>query len=115
MRGFRNGVGFGRTENILAGWLERMVRARIGGNGNVWFEKRDHPCMMGVSACCEKRSKQKEVATLFTSLSRFLTLSSLLFSLPFGSSTVETKLCDPDVNSQAGYFKITGSKDKNCT
>ncbi|GAB5036979.1 serine protease [Nannochloropsis oceanica] len=26
---------------------------------------------------------------------------------------VETKLCDPDVNSQAGYFKITGSKDKN--
>lgn len=30
-------------------------------------------------------------------------------------STVETKLCDPDVNSQAGYFKISGSKDKNCT
>ncbi|EWM30038.1 serine protease family [Nannochloropsis gaditana] len=26
---------------------------------------------------------------------------------------VETKLCDPDVNSQAGYFKISGSKDKN--
>lgn len=33
-------------------------------------------------------------------------------SLP---SLVETKLCDPDVNSQAGYFKISGSKDKNCT
>jgi hypothetical protein len=31
------------------------------------------------------------------------------------TSTVETKLCDPDVNSQAGYFKISGSKDKNCT
>ena len=34
---------------------------------------------------------------------------------PFCPSIVETKLCDPDVNSQAGYFKNSGSKDKNCT
>lgn len=27
---------------------------------------------------------------------------------------VETKLCDPDVQSQSGYFKIAGSKDMNC-
>lgn len=28
---------------------------------------------------------------------------------------VETKLCDPNVQSQSGYFKIKGSKDTNCT
>lgn len=29
--------------------------------------------------------------------------------------TVETKLCDPGVQSQSGYFKVTGTKDTNCT
>ena len=37
------------------------------------------------------------------------------FSTCILSLTVETKLCDPGVGSQAGYFKIEGSKDTNCT
>lgn len=35
------------------------------------------------------------------------------FSGMLAGEEVETKLCDPEVESQAGYFKISGSKDKN--
>lgn len=97
-----------------AGWRGWCVHEYVG-MGIFRFNRIDYPYMLGLSACCERRGNQRGVAALFTLLSCFLTLSFTLSSSLFVSSAVETKLCDPDVNSQAGYFKITGSKDKNCT
>ena len=93
----------------------------IGGRRGFGSAKSPYVLGIGVSLSVryyQRRSycSRKEWSPLFPSLNLVAHTPFLPFSfpplLPF---TVETKLCDPDVNSQAGYYKISGSKDKNCT